>query len=579
MNSIGYRLEVETQGAANRMSAYRRLADGLPDRKAGSADGMPTDARAARDFVAGLPLADRAETSRRLLAAIDGLNGLKLDASNRLAVLEALRGQIADMLSYVEQQILGSSFPLPSSKSELGHLAQAFHAALALGYRLVVVDLCAPSGSIRFLRGKSVLLALERALYHNAAALAASYLVYLKPAPGIWASLHDLARFADDAGLADKPVADAMAGRDVRPSLLYRQAVLIAICNPYRFAQREQIDLTAASYALGALCRVQKLPQAGAFLLAEGEDHGPGYLPSERKEQEASGWSFDLAPLRAEIEKQANGGAEEIVLRAPGGVQGRLSVDMAQRCMSAWGSTAERNHPRLTAGHHLDSIIGLSALHFYLAGEKDFESFMRQVHGAGASLAAGTAATWTGNPGEQSRPGVFRTKVLDQSLGGYQLEWDKRHAVRARVGELVGLAVPSDGAAERDWMLAIIRWLRYDPDGGLDAGVELLARRARAVGLRPPNGRDTVRAALRGIEFRHVRDGGDEALHVLAPAIVERHVGVLEVTRGIDPTEFDGETTVTWLSDMRMVEHTGDYLHLTGSLGDNGPPGSESKSS
>ncbi|HRQ65509.1 MAG TPA: hypothetical protein PKZ76_11735 [Xanthomonadaceae bacterium] len=554
------------------MTAYRRLADGLPVRKVGSAGGVPTDARAARDWAGALPLADRAETSRRLLAAIDGLNGLKLDAVSRLAVLEVLRGQVAEQLRHVEQQILGSSFPLPASKSELGHLAQAFHAALALGYRLVVVDLCAPSGSIRFLRGKRVLLALERALYHNAAALAASYLVYLKPSPGIWASLHDLARFSEDTGLGERAVADAMAGRDVSPSLVYRQAVLIAICNPYRFAQREQIDLIAASYALGALCRVQKLPQPGAFLLAEGEDHGPGYLPSERKEQVAGGWSFDLAPLRAEIEKQADSGVQEIVLRASWGVQGRLSVDMARRCMSAWGSAAERNHPRLAAGHHLDSIIGLSALHFYLAGEKDFESFMRQAHGVGASLAAGDAAVWTGISAEQSRPGVFRAKVLDQSLGGYQLEWDKRHAVRARVGELVGLSVPSDGAAERDWMLAIIRWLRYDPDGGLDAGVELLARRARAVGLRTPNGRDTVRAALRGIEFSHVRDSSDQALHVLAPAIVERHVGVLEVTRGVDPMAFEGETSVTWLSDMHMVEHTGDYLHLTGALGDNGRP-------
>jgi cyclic-di-GMP-binding protein len=561
------------------MTAFRRLADGLPDRKVGSAGGIPTDARAAREWVAALPLADRAETSRRLLAAIDGLNGLKLDAASRLAVLEALRGQMGDMLNYVEQQILGSSFPLPAAKSELGHLAQAFHATLALGYRLVVVDLCAPSGAIRFLRGKTVLLAIERAMYHNAAALTSSYLVYLKPAPGLWSALHDLARFAEDVGVGDKPVADALAGRDVSPSLVYRQAVLIAICNPYRFAQREQIDLFAAAYALGGLCRVQKLPQPGAFLLAEGEDHGPGYLPSERNEQAASGWSFDLAPLRAEIEKQIGDGASDVVLRAPGRVQGRMSVDMAQRCMSDWGSAAERNHERLAAGHHLDSIIGLSALHFFLAGEKDFESFMRQVHGSGASLAAGDAAVWAGLPGEQSRPGVFRTKVLDQSLGGYQLEWDKRHAVRAKVGELVGLAVPSEGAGERDWMLAIIRWLRYDPEGGLDAGVELLARRARAVGLRPPNGKDTVRAALRGIEFRHVRDASDDGLHVLAPAIVERHVGVLEVTRGVDPMDFDGEPSVSWLKNMRMIEHTGDYLHLTGALGDNRPPGAESKSS
>lgn len=556
------------------MNAYRRLADGLPGRSAGKAEGIPTDARAARDWVSGLPLADRAQTSRLLLEAIDKLNANTLDASQRLAVLEVLRPAVADALAYIEHQILGSSFPLPSSKSALGHRAHAFHESLALAYRLALVDICAPRGKVPFLRGKRVVLALQRALFHQGAALTANYLLYLKPSPGMWAPLHDLGRFAFDVKLADKLVAEPLLAQEVSASQLYRQALLLAISNPYRLSQREQLDLAGAALGLVGFCPISNSPTVGAFLVPEGEDAGPGYLPSERPEAVANGRSFDVSRLREKIQAQLTEGSREVVLRAVGARQVRLAADLARRCVSAWSASAERNHQRLSAGHQLDTIIGLSAMHYFLAGERDFESFMRQAHGAGAALSAGEAATWAGSSSEQSRPGVFRAHVLDQSLGGYQLAWDKSHAVRARVGELVGLAVPSEGADDRDWMLAIIRWLRYDPDGALDAGLELLARRARAVGLRPSRSDDGKRAALRGVEFSPVRADGDGALHLLVPSILDRRVELIELTRGADPMDFESAPSISWLGEIRTVEHTGDYLHLAGALGDNGEPAS-----
>ncbi len=561
------------------MTAYRRLADGLPERAAGDAGSVPTDAKAARIWVAALPLASGAQTSRILREALDKLNGLKIDASRRFAVLEVLREPVVELLGFVERQILGSSFPPPASKAELGRRARSFHEALALGYRMVVVDVCARSERVPFLRGRMVARAIERAMFHQGAALGMSYLLYLKPAPGAWAPLHDLARFAEDVKLAEKAVAEPLIRRDTSPSRMYRQVLLVAVCNPYRFSQREQIELQALCHALAGLCSLGRQPAPGAFVLPEGEDRGPGYLPSERDEAGASGHSFDVSALREQLQRQLDDGRREVVLKGTGGRQVRMPPDMARRCVSAWSSNAGRNHQRLTAGHRLDSIIGLSAMHFFLAGERDFESFMREVHGVGAALAAGDVATWAGTTAEQSRPGVFRARVLDQSLGGYQLAWDKSHAVRARVGELVGLAVPSDGGEERDWMLSIIRWLRYDPDGGLEAGVELLARRARAVGLRLPINSDETRAALRGIEFNHVRGDDESVLHVLAPSILERHGKTIEVTRGTDPRDFDSQSGVTWMHGVQMVEHTGDYLHLAGAVGDNGESPNEPRSS
>ena len=48
---------------------------------------------------------------------------------------------------------------------------------------------------------------------------------------------------------------------------------------------------------------------------------------------------------------------------------------------------------RLEAGHKLDTVIGLSGVHFYLAGQRDFDTFMRQSAQGTVHVIAGAA--WT----------------------------------------------------------------------------------------------------------------------------------------------------------------------------------------
>src|SRR5207244_9666095 len=112
---------------------------------------------------------------------------------------------------------------------------------------------------------------------------------------------------------------------------------------------------------------------------------------------------------------------------------------------------------RLPAGHELDTLVGLHAIHYFLAGQTDFESFMRQTRGPGISMTErDRSAAWT-NQATELAPDRMRARVLDQSLGGYRLLWDKALAVRARVGEVVGMALPAEADDdEQDWMVGVI---------------------------------------------------------------------------------------------------------------------------
>jgi hypothetical protein len=64
---------------------------------------------------------------------------------------------------------------------------------------------------------------------------------------------------------------------------------------------------------------------------------------------------------------------------------------------------------------------------------------------------------------------VHEGRVLDQSLGGYRMAWAQASQIRARVGELVGMTLAERGRTAPDWMLGVVRWLRYEDDGGLSA--------------------------------------------------------------------------------------------------------------
>jgi len=108
-----------------------------------------------------------------------------------------------------------------------------------------------------------------------------------------------------------------------------------------------------------------------------------------------------------------------------------------ERLTHLWETRAEREQDRLPAGHMLDAVIGLHDLHYVLAGNLDFDSFLRKNRGVTISLQENEyVAAWAGPGSAQTYVKHPPAKVLDQSLRGYRLLWEKLGGMRVRVGEL-----------------------------------------------------------------------------------------------------------------------------------------------
>ena len=536
--------------------SYRLLGEGMPEPVGLGMATFPADARKTVQWVAALPRANAAATQQSLAWALDSLSSQRLDGSHRLAILEQLRPVIAESVGLLKRQYAGSTLPLPAAKAMAAQQVEAFHLALAHGYRQAAVEFCAPAGKIPMFRGNSVATALARSTWHYSQALSVAWRVYRAPAHGVWQGLHRVHRFAAERQMDAKHIEDPVAGDWIEVRSLYLQALLMAITHPLAFSQTEQDALWLGTAGFADRCSLlRSTPKVNAPMVPEDADHGPG--PGIAGEVHSQ-W-LDMAPFCEEIDaalaRQRDGYSE---LRPMRGNPIRMSVEMLHRLKRSFGLAAARSHKRLAASHGLRTIFGLSSLHFYLAGQRDFDSFMRH---AMQHIAMGAdRAPWADSATEPSRVPVHEARVLDQSLGGYRLAWDHADQIRARVGELVGITL-SDADEFPEWMIGLVRWLRYEADGSLSAGVELISRRTSAVGLRLYDDKGLAGEPIRAVEIESLDDGGER--NFLAPAGMDCGAKRIEVVRDEgDANSFRAAGIEEILAGVDVMLHAGDYALL-----------------
>jgi len=547
---------------------YRRLLRGTPERHAPTAGAFATEARALRSWVAALPLANFNATTKLLLDGLRQINRMKVDAVQRLDALEILRHPVAQLAALTDKQIVGASFPLPPQKVELGAIALEFQSELALGYRIALAEFCAPAGSVPFMRTKQVALAGVRALQHGGEHLAKAYLLYRTPPAGTWQAMHDVYRFMTMVRFDDRPVEDPLLGTPVNAKLVYGHALLLALANPYRYTQRELLEVIAFTRTVAPYCELRGGAVDGDIAMTTDADHGPGYLPEERGQGELEVISIGIRPLLQFIESQIDilpPGARIATFRLRGGPPVQIDIDLAERLVDGWTASGERSHARLGGGYQLDTVLGLHDLHYVLAGNEDFESFLRRVRGQAISLSeSDRIASWAIGSGESARATRQKARVLDQSLGGYRVIWERGpggEAVRARIGELVGLALPEPGEGTPDWMIGTIRWIRIDDQGRVDAGVELLSRRALPAGVRNAD-EGGLQSSMRGLLLTSLRPDETDPTSLITPALFERAASMVEISVPADLQGRPAPARTERVRGIGLIEATGIYLQF-----------------
>lgn len=463
-------------------------------------------------WIAGLPRANIGETARQLYQALVELNQLQAASDNRLQLLELLRPEVHFVCKHLERHFLNQAIVLDERPRKVANLCQALQNHLAVGYKLIVASEARQQNRER---NQLLCVALQRAIHSLCAPLIRASQLYCPVPEGLWLELHQLYRIARARGLEKQVIGDPLArhtqGLSVEQSYLVALLLGCARCNQMR--QNAIARLAEVLESWSALVSLQAGDASSSlFAVAPQLDGPPRYTSLFQPDELHNALGIAPQPLVDAIKAHMLLPPEDLAqARLP--VPEGFSLDMLQHLAAAWGDISERTFQRTHGQGRLSLCIGMSALHFFLAGQRSFNEILQlpaetstAVFKAGsgapdvwaAAFDAARSTDWNNGPPmeeiEYSKPlpedssaepvggeryPTFVLPIVNHSPGGYCLSWPKEVPSQLQAGELLGVR----DSPEQGWSVAVVRWIRQVRGGGTQMGIELIAPQAQSCGL------------------------------------------------------------------------------------------------
>ncbi len=455
------------------------------------------------EWAMSLPKVNVGESSRRIYQTLQELNRLHVDARTRLGLLEALRPTVYFLCEALARHYLDQPAALPEKASKVATLAQAMQNHLATGYKAVCLDLlqrAQESDSQRLLA-----LACHRAISDLSATLVRCMQLYLGPTPRTWQELHALHALAQKRGLNAQKINDPTRQHCADSSIddAYIRALLMATCRPHQMRQNDIMLTYVRCEAWTSLAHIERDDGLSGLHFFNPESDAP---PAQRR-QNGAHWQLSCTSLVENLQDMLAQQANSPLRVDP---HKQLNQDLLRHLIHAWGDLSERSFKRVGGAGLILLSIGMSATHYFLGGEIEFEAslhrdqstpsptdeFKDRLHSAQMAIDPWGSGHYFG---EANAEGVLsdiefvahrndqsplyekhHCHIVNTSPGGYGLRWDAPMPATVRTGELVGLL----DAEQKHASLGCIRWLQQLPGTGAFLGIEVLAPQVTPCGAR-----------------------------------------------------------------------------------------------
>lgn len=492
-----------------------------PDRQALSF--CEPSVRGIKQWLAGLPKANLGETARQLYQAMQELNQLRAPAQTRLQMLELMRPEIHFVCRDLERYFINQPVVLGERPRKVASLCQALHNHLAIGYKLICAELTPQPGRESL---QLVTVALQRAIRSLNSMLIRSTQLYSPTPEGLWLELHQLYALAVGHGVQRTIVRDDLcySAKGLSAEQSYVVALLLgsARCNQLR--QQNIAQLAQLLEPWSAMVQLHAgLTSTSLFGVPTRIDGPPRYRTMFGTDERRNLLGVDPHGLVKAIQTYLQSPQDNAAAAALGLPEG-ASLDLMQHVSAAWGDIAERSFQRTPTTGQMKLCIGMSALHYYLAGKRSFSELLKRPvapRSAVFKLNNATPDVWSvafdaqivneddvlpNEHIEYVRPDkttakekekekeksesevpvpeslfpTFDVQRVDHSPGGYCLSWPDEVPAQLQAGELLGL----QDASNQTWSIAVVRWIRQVRASGPQMGVELIAPQAQPCGLR-----------------------------------------------------------------------------------------------
>lgn len=497
----------------------------LPQQDLASFDLFDLTPAAAEAWASRLPGGNPAKGASALRDALSSLNRVALGPQQRFALLEALRAPLRQVTGALTQAFIADSAVVSEHAQQRSELVSDLCELGAAGYALVAVNTIRKPDAITGLNpARLACEALHRAVAFRSQELLQYHLLYLPVPLNHWAMLHHLYALAERQQLANLPVKDPLTGSESTVAGEYLPGVLLACCKTNQLRQQDILTTFRALQHWRALARIDDPAVGeGLFCLDLASDRPPGY--SALQSQPLSGSQRYLNTARLvrhliELRGRNDQGSYEIDRET------RLDGHLCAHLGRSLGEVSQRHFNRQPARHQLWIATGLSAVHYYVAGERSLEKvlhgddyeppvtehlpqnpFLKASEGGDRwqqanpeedfeedgddldrALAVDAGSLSAAEAGAAPRRyTVFTVESANVSPGGYCVEWTGLPD-GISIGDVVCLREQQHG--EGDWSIAVIRWISQVKNAPTLLGLELLSPRgtAYAAQVRLPDG-------------------------------------------------------------------------------------------
>ena len=433
--------------------------------------------------------------------ALATLNRVSLDAALRLQLLEHYLTAVEMRFGLLEHFFDNKRLPLIGDAQEARDRALSVLQELAFGFKRVLLD----AMERRFGRGlaRSFPQLVWRIMELSHRQLLIAYRTYAAVPAGLWLDMHQLFRLAVQSHWLDFP---DNSPRSI--SLLYRQAVLLSLVDPYHLPQGRFGPLLRVVEEVAPAAQFDSLvdlpPETSGFWVRLAQDRAPFF---------ASTRPLDL-DARADVLFNATLVIRSLLRRLKH-LEALGEAELAEAAwlrglMRAWTVGARRLFQRIPAYTPVDVRLGWPDLIALAPGDQPWPIDTRPASG------------WL---------------ILNESPGGFALRHTEPET-RVQVGVMLGIRLLGTDA----WFIGIVRWIQQRPDA-VDLGIQVIAPRARVCRLMP--------------------DGGPSIPALLLPAIRTLHqpasiLAAMPLAAGQYAVEL-GSGQTDRLSLERLLEHGADF--------------------
>ncbi|MFO1388739.1 hypothetical protein [Cellvibrio sp.] len=476
-------------------------------------------------WVRSLPLTQIQFVSGLLYQALPEVGRYQTTPANRIQVLEILRSPTLQIIEGLTQHFLNQPLILPEPAVKTATVAQAMQKHLINGYLVAVRDLChQPTPDTELLQ-----LAIHRAVTGISLLLLRYYQLYVPVSAQLWTELHSLYQIALRFGISENPVEDSYGQlqkcHNIR--LAYVRTLLLACARPNQLRQDEIIATFDALNDLSALAELHD-SQTGShhdnlFAVAMDSSGPPMYRSRFSGGENRLLLELNTSQICKKLNEVSTSNAQESTESPSLRNELNLTPALTLHLIRAWNLLAQRNFERQHSHGALDVAVGLTNIHYYLAGETIFTHFLNRTLGTqsvdslgaifqkrgvqlkntqknkskddpwdstfdiqGTPLAGKAVATDSIEYAIQKQEQnilkdtypIYHVPLIDSSPGGYCIEWRDEIPSQVKAGELLGLRDPQ----RNRWSLGVVRWANQTK-GATQLGIQILSAQATPVGL------------------------------------------------------------------------------------------------